>query len=43
MLRCSNAACFVLCGVLDDGRQLLSEYDDTQEVDVWHHQELFSS
>ena len=37
ILRCSNAACFVLCGTLDDGSQLPSEYDDIQEVDGWHH------
>ena len=33
VIRCHNVACFVLCGTLDDGRQLLSEYDDIQEVD----------
>ena len=33
MLRCPNAACFMICGALDDGSQLLSEYDDIQEVD----------
>ena len=43
ILRCSNVACFVLCGTLDDGSQLPSEYDDIQEVDGWHHRELFSS
>ena len=37
MLQCLNVACFVLCGVIDDGSQLLSEYDDTQEVEGWHH------
>ena len=43
VIRCSNVACFVLCGTLDDGSQLPSEYDDIQEVDGWHHRELFSS
>ena len=36
VLQCSNAACFMLCGTLDDGRQLVSEYEDIQEVDGLH-------
>ena len=38
-----NVACFVLCGTLDDGRQLLSEYNDIREVYGWHHEEFFNS
>ena len=41
--RFPNAAFFMLCGTLDDGTHLLSEYDDIQEVDGWHHEEFFSS
>ena len=43
MIRCPNDVCFMLCGTLDDGSQLLSEYDDIQEVDDWHHKEFFNS
>ena len=33
IIRCPNATCFLICGTIDDGSQLLSEYDDIQEVD----------
>ena len=42
-IRCLNVAFFVLCGTLDDGSQLLNEYDDIPEVDGRHHGEFFSS
>ena len=35
------ALCFV--ELSNDGGQLLSEYDDIQEVDGWHHEEFFNS
>ena len=42
-VRCPNVACSVLWGTLDVGSQLLSEYDDIEEVDDWNHKEFFSS
>ena len=35
------ALCFL--ELLSDGSQLLSGYNDIQEVDDWHHGEFFSS
>ena len=35
------ALCFV--EISNDEGQVLSEYNDIQEVDGWHHDEFFSS